>query len=295
MKRWLAVVLLFCLSLCIAACDDGGENGLSGDIAASDGSTGFFVDMIDVNGGDAIVIRTGGKVLMIDAGYDETSDAVVRELKSLGIDAVDCLLITHFDKDHIGGVPGLINSVEVRNVVQPVYEKTDTKTYSRYEAAVKRSGAAVTELTSDTVLTVGGCEFAVYAARSDDYKEADNDFSLVTKVTYGDVSFLFTGDVETERLAEMFRTDVDWSATVLKYPHHGSYNKRSETLIKLVDPDYILIPDGEAKPTSEKLLAFLAERDCTVLKNTSEGTVRLYTDGGSVQVRSLQTDPADTD
>lgn len=282
MKRLLCLILLSVLLFGLAGCADTPEE----DLSQSDGSTGFSTDLIDVDGGDAILVRTGGRVMLIDAGYEETADRLVTYLKDAGITAVDYLLITHFDKDHIGGVPTLINSLTVKNVLQPVYEHSDTKVYARYASAISKSGIRVTDVTAAVKLKLGGCEFEIYPATGSDYAEADNDYSLVTKVSYGETSFLFAGDVEADRLAEMIRADADWSATVLKYPHHGSFNKRTETFLKLVDASFVLISDSSAEPASDKLMSFLEKRSVNVLRNGTDGTVRLISDGTNVEVLS---------
>ena len=283
MKKLISLILALLCLFALASCGESTDS--TEDLSTSDGSVGFSVDVIDVDGGDAILVRTGGRTMLIDAGYEETADRLVNYLRDAGVTAVDYLLITHFDKDHIGGVPTLVNSLTVKNVLQPVYEHADTKVYSRYASSITKGSIRVTDVTDAVKLTLGGCAFEIYPAESTGYNEADNDFSLVTKVAYDEVSFLFAGDVEADRITEMMRQSVDWSCTVLKYPHHGSYNKRTENFLKLTDPEYILIPDGTADPVSDKLEAFLQTRTAQVFRTTA-GTIRLSTDGKTVTVNS---------
>lgn len=256
----------------------------SEDLSVSDGSIGFTVDYIDVVGGDAILIRTGGRTLLIDAGYEETSDRLLSYLKQQNVTALDYLLITHFDKDHIGGVPALCSELKIKNIIQPVYEKSPSDVYARYQAALSRSGAVVSDLTVASTLRLGGCDFQIYPAQGSNYSEKDNDYSLIVKTVYGDVSFLFAGDVEEDRLAEMLRQETDWSADVLKFPHHGSYNKRTESFLKIVSPSYTVITDSAEKSASAKTLSFLEGRDSAVFR-TVNGTIVLETDGTEVHVR----------
>jgi beta-lactamase superfamily II metal-dependent hydrolase len=245
---------------------------------------GFTVDFIDVGGGDATLIRTGGRTLLIDTGLEETGGELVRTLQELGVQRIDYLLITHFDKDHVGGVGKLVASFDVLNIIQPVYVKEQAKFYTKYKSAVAQSGARVTDLTAPSALTLGGQVFSIYPPEKAIYEEGDNDFSLVVKAIYGEVGFLFAGDVEADRLKEMLGKDVDWSATVLKCPHHGRYNKRSEAFLEAVNPSYVVIPDSGAEPASEQILSLLTQRNCTFWRTSEVGSVQIYTDGQSVTV-----------
>lgn len=280
LKRYLCCLLVCLTLLCTVACD---HDRPTEDLSQSDGSVGFTVNYLDVNGGDAILVRTGGRTMLIDAGYEETADRMILALRDLGVERIDYLLITHFDKDHVGGVPSLVSEFTVLNIIQPVYEKPTATFYTRYRTAVARSGALVTDLTEPSLLTLGGQSFYLYPGEATAYAEGDNDFSLVVKVTYGAVSFLFAGDVEAARLKEMNDSKINWSATVLKCPHHGTYNKRSETFYNKVSPKYAIITDSDTEPPSPDTLSRLAALGAQVYR-TSQGSITVYTDGTDVTV-----------
>lgn len=278
MKRWIARIAVICF-LFLTSC----AGGANYDPSVSDGSVGFQVDFIDVNGGDAILIRVGGKTMLIDTGYADTEDQLVDALKSFGVKTLDYLLITHFDKDHIGGAPKILSRFSVGRVLQPSYQKEETKPYSKYRTALSNASVPVTDVTENTTLVMGGCTFEIYPAVGDDYTEEDNDFSLVVKTSYGDISFLFAADVETQRIEEMMRQETDWSATVMKYPHHGKHSTRAESLVKATDPSYVIITDSETEPAEKKTLNFFEKRKMQLYR-TANGSVSVYTDGSSVTV-----------
>ena len=279
MRKFQWLTLLLCMVFLFCSCSAGTE----GERSPSDGTAKVLLDLIPTNGGDALLLRTAEQVILIDTGYAETTDDVIDYLHSTDVSEIDVLLITHFDKDHIGGVPGLLEAFSVKRIYQPVYEKTETKAYTSYLTSLSQTDVLVTDVTEPLQWTADECVFDVFPAQGSDYSEEDNDYSLVTRMQCGDVAFLFAGDAEADRINEMLQSGTDWSADVLKYPHHGSYNKNSVKLIKAVDPAFVLIPDGGEKQASEKLLSYLAQRNCTVLK-TSNGAVRLQCDGKTVQV-----------
>ena len=90
------------------------------DPQADDGtlSAVFF----DVGKGDCILISGGGQYLLIDAGYEDTAPYILKELGSRGVDKLDAMVITHYDKDHVGGADTVLRGIPVGRVMIPAYE-----------------------------------------------------------------------------------------------------------------------------------------------------------------------------
>ncbi len=237
------------------------------------------VTFFDVGKGDAILIETSGHQVMIDAGYDDTADAILGYLKEQSIDKLDYLVITHFDKDHVGGADRIIKEVETENVLQPDYE-SESGQYKEYVEAMIDEGIKPDVVTQTMKLSLDGIEFLIYPPQKKDYKEEDNDFSLVISMTCGDIlhggkRVLFAGDCEKERLKELLiQKEFDLSHDVLKVPHHGRKGKNSKEFLMAVSPKVAVITSSDEKPADDEICMMLNKLGTDVYF-TNEGTVTL--------------------
>ena len=119
-------------------------------------------------------------------------------------------------------------------------------------------------------------------ANRDDYGEdEENDFSLVVRLTHGNVRFLFAGDAENARLAELL-DEGDLASDVLKVPHHGRYADLSAAFFAAVSPQYAVITSDEDDPEDPETVRALEAAGAQVLF-TREGTVTLVSDGEGVR------------
>lgn len=253
--------------------EDGKEEGENAPLCVT-----FF----NVGKGDAILIEAGEKTMLIDAGYDDTADTILACLEKKNIDALDYLVITHFDKDHVGGADRIAAAVEVKSVLQPDYESDSVQT-AEYLAELQRQGLEPERVRETEKLELGDAECTVYPPRRQEYREKDNDFSLVISLRYGDEGFLFTGDAEKERLFELLEEEeLELSHQVLKVPHHGRKEKNSEDFFRAVSPEAAVITCSEEEGADEKVLELLEKTGAEVFL-TSEGTVTCRTDGKSLE------------
>ena len=85
------------------------------------------VDFIDVGKGDCILIRSENHTVMIDTGYKETADDVFDFLDSSGVSEIDALILTHYDKDHIGGAKEVLSRYQVDKIYVPDYDNDSGK------------------------------------------------------------------------------------------------------------------------------------------------------------------------
>jgi len=112
-----------------------------------------------------------------------------------------------------------------------------------------------------------------------------NDTSIVLKVSYGDTSFLFTGDAERTAEADILDAGYDLSSTVLKVGHHGSDTSTSYPFLREIMPEYAVIQVGAGNsyghPT-EDTLSRLRDADVEVYRNDLQGTIICTSDGETV-------------
>ncbi|MDE6964134.1 MAG: MBL fold metallo-hydrolase [Lachnospiraceae bacterium] len=283
-----SVLLLFCavLLLFLSGCGSG-ENtagGSSGsEIHFSEESPHAKVTFFNVGKGDAILIETGEHAVLIDSGYDDTAKIILNYMKGQDIRYLDYLILTHFDKDHVGGADWILRGVETGAVLQPDYE-SDGGQYLEYVETVAAKGYSPVLVTETMEFSLNNVEFLIYPPQRESYEEEDNDFSLVTSMTCGEVGVLFAGDCEKERLKELLRQEeFSLSHEVLKVPHHGRKNKNSEEFIKAVSPKAAVITGSKEKTADEEVLRALEEAG-TEIYFTEDKTVTCLCDGESFQM-----------
>lgn len=244
---------------------------------------GVKVSFFDVGKGDAILIETQEHTMLIDTGYDKTYKVIEKYLKEQAIQRLDYLVLTHFDKDHVGGADWIIKDFEVGEILQPDYE-SDAKQYLEYCAAMEEKEMRPVLVTESMRFALDGAEFFVYPPQEKSYEEEDNDFSLVISMTYQEASFLFAGDCEEVRLDELLsQTEFDLPHDVLKVPHHGKKEENSEEFFGAVEPEIAVITCSGEQPVDNKICAALENLGADIYL-TSDGTVTCLCDGETLQI-----------
>lgn len=278
---------LYCLFICILFLFTGcAEKQAETRIENPEVKVTFF----DVGKGDAILIETQAHTMLIDTGYDKTYELIESYLTKQDISKLDYLVLTHFDKDHVGGADRIIKSFEVGEVLQPDYE-SDAEQYLEYCAVMEEKGAQPVLVTTSMQFALDGAEFYVYPPQEKSYKEEDNDFSLVISMIYKERSFLFAGDCEEVRLDELLeQTEFELPHELLKVPHHGKKEDNSEEFLRAVAPKIAVITCSEEQPAGNKICAML-ENMGTKVYLTSDGTVTCLCDGENVQMVQESSQP----
>lgn len=240
----------------------------------------FSVTVLATGKSDCIVIQTGGKVVLVDSGRDKNAEDIIRHLKKQGINEIDYFILTHPDKDHIGGADKIIKAMNVKTLIHSSYNP-DTKQYKQYMKASEEKQLVPRILSKPLDFSIDEARFTLYPPKKLHYKE-DNDYSLVLSVAYKETSFLFAGDAEEERLKELMSLN-HLQHTFLKVPHHGKYNEQTEAFLEQVNPKYSVITCSNQEPPKKKTLAIL---DSLKIKTylTSKGTVYCTSDGKKITI-----------
>ena len=250
-------------------------------ISAPRVSGAFDLTVLKAGQADAIFMQTQNHNIILDCGEKDDGDEVVELLQEKGISNVDYIFITHFDKDHVGGFPGVMDNVTASNIIVPDYEGNNGE-YEEYLKTVSDKGLQITTLTEDISFTLDDVLFEVSVPRKQSYAEGDNDFSLVISVTHGENTFLFTGDAEADRLTEVisaFGRQYDF----LKVPHHGKYNKNTKRFITTIKPTYSVICDSEKNPAEDETVSILEFVESEIY-STRNGNVSVLSDGKEIKI-----------
>lgn len=239
------------------------------------------IDFINVGYGDATLLRVGDFAMLVDCGDEHVGQGPMRisaaeYLRREGVSRIDCLLISHLHKDHVGGIGALIGAVEVGELwasyLPPCPPSAGTEGAGAknladalrlfYDAAetLKRRGCKLVELGGAPSLTREACGLAIVldppekalclrqkrilddylAGRGDALAELDgfiNDVSLRLRLIYRGVKIDLPGDA---RAACRLRAGVH-SCDVLKLSHHGHPDSLSPALLDALRPAYAII------------------------------------------------------
>lgn len=243
----------------------------------------LIVDFIDVGQGDSILIRQGDHAMLIDGGTSECKDDLLNFLKSENIQKFDYIVGTHPHEDHIGSLDDVINAYDFDTILFPKVTTT-TKTFENLVNAVKNKNKKFTTPVSGNEYTLGDAKFKILAPSSDSYQSLNN-YSIVIKLTYGENTFMFTGDAETLSETEMLNSFDDLTADVLKIGHHGSTTSTSKKFLNAVNPKYAVISVGKdntynhpTKTTMNKL----EELKILVYRTDEEGTIECVSNGKDI-------------
>lgn len=244
------------------------------------------VTVLDVGHGDCLVLRTPqGHVLLVDAGSEDAGrHRVVPYLRFAGITAVDALVLTHTDEDHLGGALPLLEQVRVGRLLTNGVRGATMSARRLRRAARDRA-------IPDTVLQAGMRLDAGTGVRLDvlhpppglvpQAAAASNDNSVVLSVAKDRVRFLLCGDLEEAGIPWLLRAGASVQAAVLKVPHHGSrLGDAGERLFQQVRPAVAVISAGRRHrlPAAETVAA-LQRTSARRYLTRDDGAVRFSTDG----------------
>lgn len=238
------------------------------------------VTVLKTGKSDCIVFEYNEFVMMLDTGYAENYDYIERFLTSRNIEEIDYLILSHMDKDHIGSATKIMREFTVDNILQSDYG-VDTATYKNYAEYIENNKLSP-ELLNDTKrINADELVITVIPPENETYLES-NDYSLVTSVELGDISFLFTGDSEKVRTDEILDMNLK-NYTVLKCAHHGDYFENSDELLEMVSPQYAVITCRNENKSKEKLISKLNELNCKIYYNCN-GNIIFKTNGTDISV-----------
>lgn len=241
---------------------------------------------LKVGKADAIVLEDKGLTMVIDTGEEDDGQKLVDFLKKRNILQVDILIITHYDRDHVGGADTLLSQIPAVRVLIPDYPGSNTE-YRDFMEAVKRNAITPEPVNERVSFSFGDALVTVDPPSSYDIQEGmteyDNNFSLVTTVAHGTNRLLFAGDIEKERIYELLSRGQLQECSFIKLPHHGIYQTALEDLLAALKPKYSVICSSDKHPAEVMTLELLKKCGADVLE-TRHGNITLISDGRALEL-----------
>lgn len=271
------------------------DTGVSSVLTIPEGSY-LRIDYVDVGQADFILLECDGEYMTIDGGNVGDRRIVTDCLSARGIREIDTVIITHAHEDHCGGVSAILDNADVETVYCPVTEY-DTAAFRDVMDRLDRDGLEITLPVVGEIFHVGSAEVQILGP----VKQYDdtNNTSIVLRVTYGETSFLFTGDAENESENDIMAMGFDVSADVLKLGHHGSSTSNSYRWLLAVDPVYGVISSNRSDEPDynhphEEVVSRLRDYGINVLRTDLQGTVTCISDGKEINFTVTENPDANT-
>lgn len=244
------------------------------------------VHFIDVGNGDSIFIRTPSKDILIDGG--ERNSKAFDYLISLGIDELDLVIGTHPHSDHIGGLVKVLENIRVKQLMDPGVVHT-SKTYEDYLTLIYEKDILYTNVKAGVKLSLDN-EISLEILHPTHIEGKDlNNVSVVTRLVYNKISFLFTADAEIVSEQEILAQGYNVASTILKAGHHGSSTSTGDDFLKAVNPKVVVISCGQDNSYGhphQETLDKLEALDIDVYRTDELGSIIIETDGKNYIVKT---------
>ncbi len=248
------------------------------------------VYFLPVGQGDATLIRTPyGKNILIDAGPDLSVVYRLGEELPFYERVIDVVILTHPDQDHILGLLEIINRYQVEKVMTTPLN-SNNPVYELIKQSADSQGISWQEIAAGDNFLIDGVLFEIlypeksFTASSNDQQD-NNIFSLVVKVVFQQVGFLFSGDLPKEKELSLVNKGLGLSAEVLQAGHHGSKTSTSLEWLQAVRPRYVVISVGADNKFGHphyRVLRDIERAGAKILRTDREGAIVFISDGVNI-------------
>lgn len=250
-----------------------------------------LVYFFDVGQGDSALLRipqeSGYFNTLLDTGEYKYADGLTSALQELGVEKLDALICSHPHTDHMGCMARMVERFEIGSVYMPQVPDEYAPTTAAYEAlldAVIEKELTITALHEGVEISApAGAKFEVFAPEENaDWGDDMNNYSAAVKFTYGETSFLFTGDAEKQSEEIMLEKGFDLSADVFKCGHHGSSTSNTEEFLETISPEYAVISCEKGNSYGhphDEVMELLNDMQLKIYRTDEDKTILAKTDG----------------
>ncbi|MBN2406528.1 MAG: MBL fold metallo-hydrolase [Elusimicrobia bacterium] len=266
----------------------------------------MIVTFIDVGQGNSVLVESPtGATILFDAGgnpewmkssWDPGMQIVLPYIEANGISKIDYAVMSHAHGDHIGGYRAIILNMKIGEFIDPGYAYTSS-VYKELLETIKEKDLKYRIARSgegEDIVMGPDISCKIFNPPTKFYFQGTNsdcnNSSVLLKVTYRNVSFLLTGDIEDR--VELYCTKKfggELAANILQVPHHGSYTSSTKPFLNTVMPEVAIIPVGAnntfGHPRPEALHN-LESVGAEIFRTDYDGNVTVYTDGKTFVVET---------
>jgi competence protein ComEC len=243
---------------------------------------GLRITVLDVGQGDAILLQVPEGAVLVDQGPPEAD--VAGQLESLGVERLTALVLTHPQRDHIGGAADVLEALEVGTVLDPRIP-AESEDHDAAVAAAREQDVPVLAVRAGQRLRVGALRLEVLWPDGPGLPGDDpNNHAVVLVATYGRIDALLTADAEGNVTVPIRPPPVE----ILKVAHHGSADTALPVLLDLVDPQIAVVSVGASNdyghPTPSTMATLTGLSGLDVYRTDLDGRITIETDGRRISV-----------
>lgn len=291
LNKKLAAVILFCLAFLTLYIWESPDNY-------------YHIVACDVGQGDAILITHKKTQILIDGGPGNKVLDCLSSHMPFWEKAIELVILTHPEADHMTGVIDVLESYQIKNILMSELIN-GTPEYEVLRSLVGGGGIRVLNSGDIKNMRMGMISFDILwpsqkyltyhseiFSEENDYQskvlsarktsESLNNFSIVTRISFGDFDALFTGDIGPEVIDDILTQGVVREVEYLKVPHHGSKNGLTKSLLERSNPRVAVISSGTNNPYGhphQEVLSMLKVGGTQILRTDKMGDVEVVSDG----------------
>jgi competence protein ComEC len=245
---------------------------------------GLRLTALDVGQGDAILVQVPEGSVLVDQGPPEAN--VAGQLARLGVRRLAALVLTHPQRDHVGGAARVLGRIPVDLVLDPRIPAVSVDQRAAL-AVAQRERIAIVTVRAGRTFQLGRLRLRVLWPRQPVPRGDDpNNWATVIHARYGEVDALLTADAESNVTLPLRPPQVE----VLKVAHHGSADSGLDELLRAVRPRIALVSVGAGNdyghPAPSTLAALQAGAGVDVYRTDVDGAITVESDGRQIEVRS---------
>lgn len=249
------------------------------------------------SGEPTLLRKKGGPVILISSDDDPFDDIVTIIFPYLfqeKIGHIDYLVLTEANLNHLNVINKLLEFVEIGTVLDHPLGPLSPSS-RRFRAVLDKNDINYRRLTHDDLVEAEGIRISVLWPRCVRGTNFQADYSLVVRIQFGDIIFLFPSRIGVKVQEELAKRPVDLKATILKIPGCGSCANVSPFFLKAVNPEYWLLIQGRKYfgRYPRDCGDFLQANRVEVHKTGDEGCITVETDGVSCRVISTRNSISD--
>jgi len=253
------------------------------------------VNFFDVGQGEAILIETPKRhQILIDGGPTSVILEKLAENLPFWDRSIDLIILTHPEHDHLAGLIEVLKRYKIDHILWTGVLK-DTAEHKEWQRLIRNEGAEI-------FIAKAGQKIILSRLNLDNYMEVlfpfenlegkevenTNNTSIITRLMFGENSFLFTGDAYKSVERKLVSRGIDLDSDVLKIGHHGSKTSTAEEFIIEVSPEIAVISAGEDNPyhhPHQETLETLEKYGIRVLRTDKNGDIKIICDSQSLRLK----------
>jgi competence protein ComEC len=245
---------------------------------------GLRVTFLDVGQGDGTLVEAPGGAVLVDEGPPEAD--VAGQLRKMGLRSLTAMVLTHPQRDHIGGAAAVLDRLSVGEVLDPGIDAPSADHEAAVSAA-QRHGVPIVIVRQDDVFRIGALWLRILWPDGPGSPGQDpNEHAVVALASFGATDVLLTADAESDVTLRLPLRPAE----ILKVAHHGSEDTGLPDLLRVLRPRLAVIEVGRGNdyghPRPETLAALAAAPGLETLRTDENGRIVVESDGREITVRS---------